>query len=61
MIAPFEFRLKRTWRGKFVLQVKETRNHMRDLNGSGYYDEWQTSHWRNATLEEAATAGFAIA
>lgn len=46
------FRLKRTFFGRLVLQVEEIRNHMTDLNGSGYYDEWQSKRWRNATLAD---------
>lgn len=56
-----EYRLKRTLFGRFVLQVKEIRHHSRDLHGSGYYDEWDTVHWRRATMQEAAESGFEIA
>ena len=42
MSATSEYRLKRDWCGRFVLQVKEIRHHMNDLNGSGYYDEFTT-------------------
>lgn len=35
-----------------VLQVEYTRDHSRDLYGSGYYDYWTTSHWRDATLDD---------
>ena len=35
-----------------VLQVQEIRHHMKDLNGSGYYDEYSTEHWRDATPED---------
>lgn len=59
--APKEYRLKRTLFGRFVLQVKEIRNHTRDLNGSGYYDEWTSEHWRKATLEEASQSGIKVA
>jgi len=50
------FRLKRTLFGTFKIQFCETRNYMRDCNGSGYYDEWETKHWRNPTFREAAFA-----
>ena len=46
------FRLKRNWRGKLVLQVEEIRHHMKDLNGSGLFDEYQTKNWRDAQLSD---------
>lgn len=45
-------RHRRNWRGKMILQVEYVRNHMDDLNGSGYYDEYQTKHWRDAKWDE---------
>jgi len=56
-----KYRLKRTWRGKFILQVEETRHHLDPLSGHGYYDEFSTTHWRNATLSEALGAGIPLA
>lgn len=61
MSATSEYRLKRDWCGRFVLQVKEIRHHMNDLNGSGYYDEFTTERWRNATLEEASKTALPVA
>lgn len=55
------FRLKRNWRGKLVLQVEEIRNHMDDLNGSGWYDEYQTKHWRDARLGDLPAEHLPIA
>lgn len=59
-MSDLKFRLKRNWRGRFVLQVHETRNHMEDLGGSGHFDEYQTHHWRNATLAEAVQSGITL-
>lgn len=44
------YRSKTNWRGKeqLILQVEYSNFHMKDLNGSGYYDEWTTMHWRDA-------------
>jgi len=33
-----------------ILEKRVVRNHMKDLNGSGYYDEWTTTHWEPATV-----------
>lgn len=48
-------RHRKTWFGKMVLQVEETRHYMRDLNGSGYYDEWDVTVWRDAKWHEVYT------
>lgn len=40
------------WRGKVILQVEYSHYYCRDLNGSGYYDEGNTTHWRDATAED---------
>ncbi|WP_312411997.1 hypothetical protein [Shinella sp.] len=45
-------RHRTNWRGKLILQVEYTAFHMKDLNGSGYYDEWTTTHWRDAKVED---------
>lgn len=37
-----------SWRGKLILQVEYKRYYCKDLNGSGYYDEGETLHWRDA-------------
>lgn len=37
---------------KLVLQVEYTASHTKDLNGSGYYDDWTTTHWRDARVED---------
>lgn len=55
-----QYRLKRSVFGRFVLQIKETRHHCKDLAGSGHYDEWTTEHWRGATLEEAIASGMTV-
>ncbi len=53
-----EFRLRRSWSGKFVLQVKVKRHH---IMPSGHdFEEWQTEHWRAATLEEAQKCGLPV-
>lgn len=50
-----EFRLRRSWSGKFVLQIKVIRHYCMP---SGHdFEEWQTEHWRPATLEEAQKCG----
>lgn len=41
-------RYRTNWRGKLILQVEYSQNHTRDLNGSGYFDDWDTLHWRDA-------------
>jgi hypothetical protein len=46
------FRYRRSWRGKLILQICETKHYMKDLNGSGYYDEWSKEVWRDATLAD---------
>lgn len=45
-------RLRKTWRGKLVLQVSEMRHYTKDLGGSGYYDDYSVEHWRDATTED---------
>lgn len=45
-------RYRTSWRGRLVLQVEYTRYYCRDLNGSGYYDEGHTTHWRDAKAED---------
>lgn len=45
-------RFRTNWRGKLILQVEYTAFHMKDLNGSGYFDEWTTTHWRDAKVED---------
>jgi len=65
-------RYRSNWRGKLILQVEYSQHHVKDLNGSGYYDDWDTLHWRDARPEDlinkpqpqpepeaAAPAGFA--
>jgi len=54
------YRLRRTVFGTFVLEVQETRHHITDLNGSGYYDEYSSKHWRKATLQEAIDSGLKV-
>lgn len=41
-------RYRSNWRGKLILQIEYSLHHVRDLNGTGYYDEWDTLHWRDA-------------
>jgi len=45
-------RYRTNWRGKLILQVEFSRSYCHDLNGSGYYDEGTTTHWRDATAED---------
>lgn len=45
-------RYRTNWRGKLILQVEFTRRYCHDLNGSGYYDEGETTHWRDAKAED---------
>lgn len=45
-------RYRSNWRGKLILQVEYTRYYCHDLNGSGYYDEGHTTHWRDAKAED---------
>lgn len=45
-------RYRTNWRGKIILQVEYTRFYFHDLNGSGYYDEGHTTHWRDATAAD---------
>lgn len=45
-------RHRKTIFGKMVLQVEERRYYTRDLNGSGYYDEWDANVWRDAKWHE---------
>lgn len=42
------FRVRKNWWGKLIFQVEYVRNHCNDLNGSGYYDEFQTYVWKDA-------------
>lgn len=44
------FRFRVNWRGKLILEVRETVHHCHDLNGSGYFDEYQTVKWRDAKI-----------
>lgn len=46
------FRYRSTWRGKLVLQIEVTKNHSIDLNGSGYFEDWTTQNWRDATFAD---------
>jgi len=55
-----EYRLRKNLFGRFVLEVKETRQHIRDLAGSGFYDEYTEEVWRAANLEEAKESGIQV-
>ncbi len=45
-------RYRTNWRDKLILQVEYTQHYCHDLNGSGYYDEGHTTHWRDAKAED---------
>lgn len=45
-------RYRTTIFGRMVLQVQEKFHHMKDLNGSGYYDEYDSYTWRDAKLKD---------
>lgn len=45
-------RYRSSWRGKLILQVEYKQHYFNDLNGSGYYDEGFTTHWRDAKVED---------
>jgi len=38
--------------GKLILQVEYKLNHCDDVYGSGYFDEYETVHWRDATVKD---------
>lgn len=50
-------RYRSGWRGKLILQVEYSCHHIKDLNGSGYYDDWSTRHWRDATIQDLSELG----
>ncbi len=45
-------RFRTNWRRRLILQVEYTCHYCKDLNGSGYYDEWSTRYWRDAKPED---------
>lgn len=45
-------RYRTNWRGKLILQVEYTQHYCNDLNGSGYYDQWDANYWRDASLKD---------
>lgn len=47
-----KFRLRRNIFGKLILQVLIIENHIGDIYGSGYLDEWTTSKWKDAKLSD---------
>ena len=49
-VAKFQYRP--TWAGKLVLQIEVTKHHSIDLNGSGYFEDWTTQNWRDATFAD---------
>lgn len=49
-------RYRTTWRGKLILQVECSCDHSADLNGSGYYDFWTTTYWRDATFADISVS-----
>lgn len=53
-------RLKRSLFGRLYIEIQETSHHVRDLAGSGYYDEWDTTHWRKAKLSELKLADLIV-
>lgn len=38
------------FRKTLVLQVECTQDHIKPFGGTGYYDEWTTTYWRDATI-----------
>ena len=46
------YRVKQDFRGRLILQIEETRNHCENLGGTGYYDEYQSKIWRNASVTD---------
>lgn len=55
-----EYRLRKNIFGRFILEVKEVRQHFRDLAGSGFYDESTEEVWRAANREEAKESGIQV-
>lgn len=45
-------RYRTNWRGRLILQIEYSLHHTRDLNGTGYYEDWDTLHWRDARAED---------
>ena len=41
-------RYRRNWRGKFILQVEDTRNHCDPKT----FDPYTSTHWRDAKLAD---------
>jgi hypothetical protein len=47
-----DYRFKRSFFGKYVLQMKTINHICKDLNGSGYYDEYDVEKWVNVGDQE---------
>ena len=45
-------RYRTSFRGKLILQVEETWASLKNLNGSGYYDEHVHVRWRDAKVTD---------
>ena len=52
-----EFRLKRSWSGKFILQIKITTYHTDPMDMT----EYRVERWRRASLEDAQRCGIHLA
>lgn len=52
------WRYRRNWRGKLILQVQITRVIQQDLSGAGYFDEFTVEEWVDAKLSDLFPAVF---
>lgn len=53
-------RYRKSLFGKILVQVEERTRHCNDLNGSGYFDEYDVVAWRDAK-ETDFVRGFELA
>ncbi len=48
-----EYRFRKNWRGKQILQIRKIREHFEDVYNTGFFDSYVTFRWEDASEEEA--------